>query len=203
MRSKISDILVFSESEDMDLWLQLKRGEKDGLARIYSKFSSELFRYGMAIKPNRSFIKDCIQELFIDLWKYRDTLALTDNVRVYLIRCLSNRISKEISREKKMIWEGEISTYETVFLEESVEDRMIDFQRNEDLQIKLKKGLEKLSARQREVIQLLFFEKQNYEESSKILGINVDSCYTLAWKAIRNLKKSIISTFFWLMITGI
>lgn len=203
MRSKISDILVFSESEDMDLWLQLKRGEKDGLARIYSKFSSELFRYGMAIKPNRSFIKDCIQELFIDLWKYRDTLARTDNVRVYLIRCLSNRIGKEISREKKMIWEGEISTYETVFLEESVEDRMIDFQRNEDLQIKLKKGLEKLSARQREVIQLLFFEKQNYEESSKILGINVDSCYTLAWKAIRNLKKSIISTFFWLMITGI
>jgi RNA polymerase sigma factor (sigma-70 family) len=203
MRSKISDILVFSESEDMDLWLQLKRGEKDGLARIYSKFSSELFRYGMAIKPNRSFIKDCIQELFIDLWKYRDTLTRTDNVRVYLIRCLSNRISKEISREKKMIWEGEISTYETVFLEESVEDRIIDFQRNEDLQIKLKKGLEKLSARQREVIQLLFFEKQNYEESSKILGINVDSCYTLAWKAIRNLKKSIISTFFWLMIIGI
>jgi RNA polymerase sigma factor (sigma-70 family) len=187
----------------MDLWLQLKRGEKDGLARIYSKFSSELFRYGMAIKPNRSFIKDCIQELFIDLWKYRDTLTRTDNVRVYLIRCLSNRISKEISREKKMIWEGEISTYETVFLEESVEDRIIDFQRNEDLQIKLKKGLEKLSARQREVIQLLFFEKQNYEESSKILGINVDSCYTLAWKAIRNLKKSIISTFFWLMIIGI
>ncbi|MDO8965856.1 MAG: sigma-70 family RNA polymerase sigma factor [Algoriphagus sp.] len=187
----------------MDQWLQLKRGEKEGLARIYSKFSSELFRYGMAIKPNRSFIKDCIQELFIDLWKYRNTLAQTDNVRVYLIKCLSNRISKEISKEKKIIWEGEISAFETVFLEESVEDRLIDFQRDEDLHTKLKNGLEKLPVRQREVIQLLFFEKQNYEETSKILGINVDSCYTLAWKAIRSLKKSIIFTLFWLMVTGI
>ncbi|WP_370690532.1 RNA polymerase sigma factor [Algoriphagus sp.] len=203
MRSEISDNLVFSESEDMDQWLQLKRGEKEGLARIYSKFSSELFRYGMAIKPNRSFIKDCIQELFIDLWKYRNTLAQTDNVRVYLIKCLSNRISKEISKEKKIIWEGEISAFETVFLEESVEDRLIDFQRDEDLHTKLKNGLEKLPVRQREVIQLLFFEKQNYEETSKILGINVDSCYTLAWKAIRSLKKSIIFTLFWLMVTGI
>lgn len=203
MRSEISDNLVFSESEDMDQWLQLKRGEKEGLARIYSKFSSELFRYGMAIKPNRSFIKDCIQELFIDLWKYRNTLAQTDNVRVYLIKCLSNRISKEISKEKKIIWEGEISAFETVFLEESVEDRLIDFQRDEDLHTKLKNGLEKLPVRQREVIQLLFFEKQNYEETSKILGINVDSCYTLAWKAIRSLKQSIIFTLFWLMVTGI
>jgi RNA polymerase sigma factor (sigma-70 family) len=203
MNSQIADILIFSESEDMDLWLQLKRGEKGGLAGIYSKFSSDLFRYGMAIKPNRSFIKDCIQELFIDLWKYRDTLARTDNVRVYLIRCLSNRISKEISREKKMIWEGEISNYETVFLEESVEDRMIDFQREVDLQIKLKKGLEKLPIRQREVIQLIFFEKKGYEESSKILGINVDSCYTLAWKAIKSLKKSIIPAFFFMIVIGI
>lgn len=203
MRSEISDSLNFSESDDGELWVQLKRGEKVGLAKIYSKFSHELFRYGMAIKPNGSFVKDCIQDLFIDLWKYRDTLAQTDNVRVYLIKCLSNRIGKEISKEKKLIWEGEIFTYETIFLEESVEDRLIDFQRNEDLQIKLRKGLEKLPARQREVIQLLFFEKQTYENTSKILGINLDSCYTLAWKAIRSLKKSVIYTLFWLMITWI
>ncbi|MBA4299706.1 RNA polymerase sigma factor, sigma-70 family [Algoriphagus alkaliphilus] len=203
MRSEKADILVFSEFDEMDLWLQLKRGEKGGLAGIYSKYSSDLFRYGMAVKPNRSFIKDCIQELFIDLWKYRDTLSQTDNVRVYLIRCLSNRINKEITREKKLISESEISAFETVFMEESVEDRLIDFQRDQDLHTKLKKGLEKLPARQREVIQLIFFEKQGYEESSKIMGINVDSCYTLAWKAIKSLKKSIILAFFLMIVIGI
>lgn len=186
--------------DDTVFWVGLKRGEKDGLERIYLKYLKELFRYGMAIKSNRSFVKDCIQELFIDLWKYRNTLSDTDNLRLYLMRSLSNKISKEITKEKRFLSDCEISAYETVFLEESIEGRFIELQRDEDLQVKLKRGLEKLPTRQREVIQLLFFEKQSYEEVSKVLGINIESSYTLAWKAIRNLKKSISLFVFWMLL---
>lgn len=176
----------------------MKSGEKMGLERIYTKYSSELFRYGMAIKPNRSFIKDCIQELFVDLWKYRSKLRQTDNVRFYLLKSLSNKIAKEVSREKRIFRKEEISEFETVFLEESIEDKLINLQRDENIQVKLEGALENLSTRQREVIQLLFFEKLTYEDVSRILGITIDSSYTLAWKAINNLKKSIlIMLLFW------
>lgn len=184
------------------LWNLLKSGDKVGLEEIYIHYSPDLFRYGMAIKPNRCLIKDCIQELFIDLWKYREGLNQTDNVRLYLIRCLSNRINKEIAKEKRFITNSKISTFEAVLLEESIEERSINVQRDEDLQIKLRKGLDKLPARQREVIQLLFFEKRTYEETSKILDINVESSYTLAWKAIRNLKKAILFFSFWIISMG-
>lgn len=184
------------------LWERLKSGDKVGLEEIYLKYSPDLFRYGMAIKPNRSLIKDCIQELFIDLWKYREGLNHTDSVRLYLIRCLSNRINKEIAKERRFISDSEISTFESAYLEESIEERVINVQRDEDLQIKLKRGLERLPARQREVIQLLFFEKRTYEEISKVLGINVESSYTLAWKALRSLKKTILILIFWMISTG-
>lgn len=200
MKSSKSLSIIGSQSSDPQLWIQLMSGEIDGLEGVYVKFSPGLFRYGMAIKSNRSFIKDCIQELFIDLWKYRNTLAHTDNVRLFLIRCLSNKINKEIGKEKRMIFESKISTYENIFLEESVEDRFIHAQRDRELQLKLKKGLEKLPLRQREAIQLLFFENQNYEETSKILGINVESCYTLAWKAIKSLKKNVFFFTFWIYL---
>jgi RNA polymerase sigma factor (sigma-70 family) len=196
MRSFQSISFIESHISDPQLWVQLMSGEIAGLEGIYVRFSPGLFRYGMAIKSNRSFIKDCIQELFVDLWKYRNTLAHTDNVRLFLIRCLSNKINKEIGKEKRMIFETEISKLENIFLEESVEDRFIDVQRDQELQLKLKKGLEKLPLRQREAIQLLFFENQNYEETSKILGINVESCYTLAWKAIKSLRKNVFFLLF-------
>jgi len=47
--------------------------------------------------------------------------------------------------------------------------------------------------RQKQVIHLLFFEQIAYEEVSKLMGINLRSVYTLAWKAIANLKKHIVS----------
>ncbi|MEX2565058.1 MAG: sigma factor-like helix-turn-helix DNA-binding protein, partial [Cyclobacteriaceae bacterium] len=40
-----------------------------------------------------------------------------------------------------------------------------------------------------EVIHLLYYENCSYEDISKIMGINVQSVYTLAWKAIANLKR--------------
>lgn len=177
---------------DTILWCQLKQGEKAGLEGIYVKYSPELFKYGMAIKPNRSFIKDCIQELFIDLWKYRTSIRETDNVKLYLFRCLSNKICKEVSKEKRRNEEDKTSSYEHIFLEESVEDSLISMQGNEKTQVKLRKALEELPARQRQVIQHLFFENHSYDVASKIMGINIDSIYTLAWKAICSLKKSIL-----------
>lgn len=186
--------------DDGFLWDQLRYGEKEGLEKIYTKYSPELFRYGMAIKPNRSFIKDCVQELFVDLWKYREKIRKTDNVRVYLLKSLSNKISKEVSREKRIFRNEEISDYETFFLEESAEEKLINLQRNEYIQVKLDVALGNLPIRQREVIQLLFFEKLSYEDISRILGITIESSYTLAWKAISRMKKSILIGMFILSI---
>lgn len=200
MQSQEPEICSQARSSDTILWGQLKEGNKLGLERIYLRYSQELFSYGMAIKPNRSFIKDCIQELFMDLWKYRERITQTDNVKIYLFKSLSNRISKEISQDRKTFIDREISDFDTVYLEESVEEKIIDFQRNESLQKRLDGALENLPIRQREVIQLLFFEKLSYEDTSKILGITIDSSYTLAWKAIRNMKKSILILFLFSMI---
>tara|TARA_R110002126_G_scaffold107568_2_gene243179 strand:- start:460 stop:1056 length:597 start_codon:yes stop_codon:yes gene_type:complete len=184
--------------DDTNFWNQLKSGEKAGLEGIYVKYLPELFRYGMGINSDRSFIKDCIQELFIDLWKYRDSIKHTDNVKLYLYKSLSNKICKEIGRDKKRCIQNKISSYEYIFHEESVEDKFISVQVNEEIKLKLREALEGLSIRRRQVIQHLFFESHSYEETSRIMGINVESIYTLAWKAISSLKKSIlIFTIFW------
>lgn len=196
MQAQEPKIYIETFPSDGVLWSQLREGDRFGLEQIYLKYSQELFRYGMAIKANRSFIKDCLQELFIDLWKYRGSLSQTDNVKVYLFRSLSNKINKEITRDQKMFLDSEVSDFETVYIEASVEDKFIDLQRDELLQLRLAGALEKLPNRQREVIQLLFFETLSYEDTSKILGITIDSTYTLAWKAINSMKKCILVVLF-------
>src|SRR5690606_35736611 len=183
---------IDGHAEDGILWQQVKNGNKAGIEGLYVKYSLQLFRLGMSIKNDRSFIKDCIHEVFVNIWGYRNSLKGADNVKLYLFKCLSNKIHKEISKDKRRYSQESIDDHETSpIMHISVTDIYPD-QIDEKKRMAMMAALEKLSARQKEVIQYLFFESQTYEEVSKIMDINVQSVYTLAWKAISNLKKKLI-----------
>lgn len=185
--------ILTSQQGPNDFWIMLQSGDRIGLEGLYKLFSHELFRFGLSMVNDQDFVQDCIQEVFIDLWKYHKTLQQANNVKVYLFKSLSRKISKATSKEKKWrkeeIKEDNLSGY---FLE-SIESKIINSQKGEDLQRKIAKALQKLPVRQKEVILYLYFEDFSYEEVSKMMGINLRSVYTLAWKAISSLKKSVIS----------
>jgi RNA polymerase sigma factor (sigma-70 family) len=177
-------------------WDLLMQGHRKGLEGLYKQFVSTLFNYGLALTNDESFVQDCIQEVFIDLWKYHQSLGKAENVKAYLIRALSHKIYKENRNKIKnnsVRWEDGL---DNCFSIESIESEFISVHREQRLQCKLAEGLDKLPTRQKEVINLLFFEKISYQEVSKLMGINLRSVYTLAWKAITNLKKYIVLLFF-------
>jgi RNA polymerase sigma factor (sigma-70 family) len=183
------------------LWQLLREGERKGLEGLYRHYSKELFKYGLALVNDEDFVQDCIQEVFIDLWKYHLNLQKAENVKVYLFRSLSHKIYREHKKKGKWKWEelGEDS-FRNLSVE-SNEGELVRLQQEKNLQIKLARGLEKLPIRQKQVIQLLYFEQFSYEEVSKMMGINLRSVYTLAWKAIASLKKYVVSLMFFLFFS--
>jgi RNA polymerase sigma factor (sigma-70 family) len=164
------------------LWLVLKDGDRKGLEGLYRHFSRQLFQYGLSIHHDHDFVQDCIQEVFIDLWKYHKNLQKADNVKVYLFKSLSHKIFRESKKENK---------WKKVEINENQEACFFI----ESLQKKLAIALGNLPHRQKEVIQYLFFKNFSYEEVSRIMGINLRSVYTLAWKAISSLKKITLNVF--------
>ncbi len=160
---------------------------------IYTYFAPALFQYGLSLIPDTDFVQDCVQEVFIDIWRYHKNLQKADNVKIYLFRSLSHKIFREIKKNKKRKKEEILEHLESCFFTESKENEMISTQRDELLQKKLALALQELPLRQKEVVQYLFFENFSYEETSKLMGINLRSVYTLAWKAISHLKKIILS----------
>ena len=181
------------DSPDLDsLWEKLREGDRNGLEGIYRHFAQALFQYGLVMVPDEDFVQDCIQEVFIDLWKYHRNLPRADNVKSYLFRSLSHKISRESRREKKGVKEDLSKYFQAGLFTESKESELINSQSEELLRKKLALALHGLPVRQKEVVQYLFFEDFSYEETSKIMGINLRSVYTLAWKAISSLKKAVL-----------
>jgi RNA polymerase sigma factor (sigma-70 family) len=181
---------VGPESDDHVLWNQIRVGDMAGLEGLYTKYVRELFRLGMSIKGDRSLVKDCIQEVFLTVWQYRDSVKATDNARLYLFKCLSNRIHKEIGRDKKRY--GYLHQELENALQTEPEEAGTAVHTSQKTRKNLSEALESLPSRQQEVIHLLYYENHCYEDISIIMGINVQSVYTLAWKAIGNLKKRLL-----------
>jgi len=174
-------------------WRQLRNGEMKGLELIYDAFMEDMYQYGMGINPNSNFVKDCIQDVFVSLWKYRSNLKDTENIKAYLYRSLSNKIHREISQDLPIFHSQAIELSERLFLIDPFEQDWIREQGHEQTRKKLAVAMDKLPPRQKEAIHLLFFEGLPYEEVSTIMNVHIKSVYTLAWKALTLLRKNMIS----------
>ncbi|WP_158856513.1 RNA polymerase sigma factor [Lunatibacter salilacus] len=178
---------------DIKFWNGLKNGDKSSLEGLYLTYAEDLYRYGLAVCKNKDVVRDAIQDLFIDLWKYRRGLKNTDNVKRYICKSLVNRVLKvaliEKTRSQPDFYELKSTLYEGY-----ISPIIADGDREDEvLKIKLTTALDRLPKRQRKVIQLVYFERLCGVKVSEVMGINLQSVYNLTSKALVNLKKGLVS----------
>jgi len=179
---------------DVDIWNSFRAGNQQALEYIYRIYAKDLFNYGMKIKTHRNLVKDCIQELFVELWKSRSGLCETHHIKFYLLKAIKIKIYHQLKHQMRF---DHISTSDQTCsglmdISSSYEDHLIETQSREASRKKITQCVQQLPARQQEIIHLLFFEGQSYEEIADIMGIHVQSVYTLAWKALTALKKRLV-----------
>jgi RNA polymerase sigma factor (sigma-70 family) len=186
---------------DIILWKQFKLGSNEAFQRIYQQNFKLLYNYGLQIYPNQALVEDCIHELFVYLWKNKSTLGDTNSIKFYLFTSLRRKIIQEQKKTKKKEAEHHKNLdFEVVFLPE---EQLIEDETSKIRQEELKKALNNLPARQKEVLLLLYFHNLSYEEVGQIMEINTRSVYTLTWKAITSLRKDLKqihpSIFWWIL----
>ncbi len=178
-----------SSGEEKECWNKIKQGDKAGLEGLYTLFAHELVSFGLSVVHDRSLVKDCIQELFIEIWRYRRNGIEVNNVKMYVLRALANKIKKEISNQKKRQSKEQSEEHHFQYFRNEAEMGNFTIGVEDVGNQKLIRALEKLPSRQYEVIQYAFFENLSNEQISNLMGINLQSVYTLTWKAICNLKR--------------
>ena len=56
---------------DVQLWKDFVLGSDVAFKIIYETYVQTLFKFGLHFTKNEDLIQDCIQDLFVDLHKYR------------------------------------------------------------------------------------------------------------------------------------
>ena len=80
-------------------WELLIEGDREAFISIYETNYQHLFTYGFSLCGDKELTKDCIQDLFLEIWNTRSHLTTeVSNVRSYLFTWLRRKITKELSR---------------------------------------------------------------------------------------------------------
>ncbi len=175
---------------DSILWTKLKLGDLDSFNKLYDKYIDELYSFGRQYTHDDDYIKDCIHDLFLDIYKYRKKLSDVDNVKYYLFTSLKRKINKKY-KSKIKLFSSDDKKEDIVSVYQSAEDTIIENENVSEITAKLSDALTSLSKRQRKGVLLKFNEEKSYEEIASILGISIESVRTLIYRAMKKMRNEI------------
>ena len=88
---------------DTAIWSRLKQGQSHALGQLYDLYADKLFTYALRMTPDRDLAKDALQEVFIEIWNYRNTLGDVVHSQGYLIKVIRSIIIKKMKKEKMLV----------------------------------------------------------------------------------------------------
>jgi len=180
-----------STNNDSQLWQQLKNGSELALGKLIKKYFNLLQNYGYKFVRNEDFIKDCVQEVFVEIWSRRQNISQPDSVRAYLLGSVRRRILRESVRQK-INGEEEIINIENdlKFAEFSPELVIIEQENTQETIQKVAVLLNLLPKRQREVVYLRFYQNLERDEIAQIMSVNSQSVSNLLQAAFKTIREN-------------
>ncbi|RYF71072.1 MAG: sigma-70 family RNA polymerase sigma factor [Cytophagaceae bacterium] len=181
---------------DVQLWQRLKGGDELAFGKLLTTYFNPLQNYGYKFVQNEDFVKDCVQEVFIEIWNRRDRISTPDSVRAYLLSCVRKRVIREGHRQR--ILRNDEATdlgNESSFVEFSPEWSLIEEESLAETTHRIADALNKLPKRQREVIYLRFYQNLERDEIAAIMDVNPQSISNLLQVAFKNFRGHWVTLF--------
>jgi RNA polymerase sigma factor (sigma-70 family) len=188
MNPELAATSTYHQECDEVIWDALRNNNREALAVIYYRFFNLLLQRGLQISSDRELVKDCIHDLFLEIWINKLNLATPISVKAYLIVSIQRKIMRKLKEFRSKQTEMDRLPMEFVT---SKEDQIISEQLMHDQQCIVNHAINSLTKRQKEAIQLKFYANMSYEEIAGMMKISTDSIYNLVSKAIINLQKKL------------
>jgi RNA polymerase sigma factor (sigma-70 family) len=182
----------FNPSNNIDeqlLWQNFIAGDTNAYAQLYNIYADKMYSYGCTITLDHELVKDCMMDIFVDIYDKRKDLKHVRNVRIFLLVSLKNRLIDKIRKNAKEELTDNFTIHKTTGI--SVEEMFIYLEEKNEIRKKINSLLETLSVRQREVIYFRYVEELPFEQIAGIMDMNYQSVRNLLHRTIRNMREKL------------
>lgn len=177
------------DSDEAQCWQQFRKGNQEALASLFITYYDRLYRYGFRLYGDEDAVKDCIQELFLKLWRKRESVGEIRELTPYLYKSLRRCIIDFLRAGPGhfRLWQDEDDARLEICF--SHEEFLISEQIDTEQRSKLTRALNKLTKRQREAIHLRYFDGFEPGQIALIMGLTEQSVYNLLYRSVQSLRE--------------
>ena len=169
---------------DAELLAGLRRGESSAFDTIFRDWYARLVLIADRIVGERQVAEDLAQEVFLELWRRRETLALETTVHAYLLQSVRNRALNHL----RHVQVRRRSAAEVVEMSGSSIPADAETVAGE-LAVAIEHAMQALTPRCREVFQLSRERGFKYSEIATQLGVSVKAVEAQMGKALRTMRE--------------
>ncbi len=157
--------------------------DKAAFEALYHLLSKPVFHYLYRLLQNRETAEDVLIEVFAVVWKSADRFKGNSRVKTWVFGIARNQAFNEL--RKKGRYSDQLND---TIKDDKSETPFKGFENRQQVQ----RAISKLSARHREILDLVFFHDSSYAQISRLLKIPENTVKTRVYYAKSALKQIII-----------
>ena len=169
--------------DDRALLERLKSGDQVAFDTIFRTHYAHLVAFGQSLLRDRSTAEDVAQDVMLELWRRRDSIAISESLRAYLLRATRNRSLNQLRHanvqkraEPQLVGEESVNATGASQLVAS------------ELRTALAAAVDELPPACREVFELSRGQGLRYAEIATTLGISIKTVESQMGKALKHLR---------------
>jgi RNA polymerase sigma-19 factor, ECF subfamily len=169
---------------DRDLLERLRQGDTAAFDAIFRTWYGPLVGTAERMLRDRAVAEELVQDVMLELWRRRETLAADGSAQAYLFQATRNRVLNHLRHLKiEQRSEPEVRT------EASSTPHADAAVVQEELDVAVQRAVQSLPERCREVFELSRVHGLKYAEIAQTLGISVKTVEAQMGKALRMLRE--------------
>lgn len=175
-KTKVSDLEVQSHR----LLLLIAQQDQQAFIELYRLYKQPLFNFIFRMIHDRVGAEDVLQEVFLAIWNGSKRFKGRSKVNTWIYRIAYNQSVSWLRRHRTVV------AFDSV---QEIPDEDLAWTGKWDDTENLARALDRLSTKQRAVIELAFMNGMSYQEISRILGIPVGTVKSRMCYGLKNLSE--------------
>jgi RNA polymerase sigma-70 factor, ECF subfamily len=186
---------VTASLSDHELLARLRAKQPDALERLYNQYGDMMYGLAFRILGDRQEAEDVIQDIFLNLWNRCTYDPDRASFKTFLMLLVRSRSLDRLRSHKSRLTVAERSGH--LVLSDLPERSPLDAAVSDETSQRVREALADLPQKQRESLELSYFEGLTQQEISEKLGIplgTVKSYFRLSFTKLRQSLYNFISS---------
>lgn len=175
---------VTDSPNDRDLLARLRGGDHDAFEQIFRRWYEPVVRSASRVLRDVGVAEELSQDVFLELWRRRESLATDSSIAGYLMQAVRNRALnhlRHLAVQKKSVVFVEAMSEPSEAADSQVQAR--------ELEVALIQAIADLPPRTREVFVMSRERGLRYSEIADELGVSVKAVEASMSRALRMLRE--------------